>query len=166
MCLPGNGRMQLRARTVTTAPPYFGHLIAWTIWRWRVSWKLDVTGHVVLYFRLVFNEKSHYGELVREFRSILYKVHVKLLHCVLKLVLFNEETQSLHEANRLNKTLKHSASPSKRLQSPHPLQTDVYPPINILTPWQINPYRLPVTHPCPSDATLRACLATDSLACD
>jgi hypothetical protein len=43
--LPWNGRRPLRKPIVTTRNPWFDHLIAYAIWRWRVSWKLNVTGH-------------------------------------------------------------------------------------------------------------------------
>jgi hypothetical protein len=72
-CLPWNGRRPLQTPIVTTRRPWFDHLIACAIWRWRVSWKLNVTGHMLYdIFDLFFNKESHYGDLVREFRFTPY----------------------------------------------------------------------------------------------
>jgi hypothetical protein len=71
--LPWNGRRPLRTPTVTMRRPRFDHMIACAIWRWRLSWKLNVTGHMLYnIFDLFSNEESHYEELVREFRFAMY----------------------------------------------------------------------------------------------
>jgi hypothetical protein len=75
---------------VTMGRLWFDHLIAWAIWRWRVPWKLNVTGHMLYnIFDLFFNKESHYGELVLKFHfiqdkqlilpTILYSVKLELL---------------------------------------------------------------------------------------
>jgi hypothetical protein len=71
--LPWNGRRQHRIPIVTTRHPWF-HLIACAIWLCHVSWKVNVTRHVLYnIFDLWFiNKKSHYGGLVREVDFILY----------------------------------------------------------------------------------------------
>jgi hypothetical protein len=72
--LPWNGRRPLRTPIVTTQRPWLDHLVACAIWRWRVSWKINVTGRVLynIFDLFFFNKESHYEELVREFSFILY----------------------------------------------------------------------------------------------
>jgi hypothetical protein len=45
--LPWNGRRLLWTPIVTTSRSWFDHLIACAIWRWRVYWKLNVTGYIL-----------------------------------------------------------------------------------------------------------------------
>jgi hypothetical protein len=74
--LPWNGRRPFRKRTGTMRRPWFDHLTACAIWRWLLSWKLNVTEC----FRLIFNKESHYGEPLREFRFAC--VYVGLCTCI------------------------------------------------------------------------------------
>jgi hypothetical protein len=47
--------------------------VCYPIWRWRVSRKLSVSGHMLYNnFDLFFNKELHYGELVRKFRFTLH----------------------------------------------------------------------------------------------
>jgi hypothetical protein len=63
--LPWNGWRLLWIPNVTTRRPWFDHLIACTIWQWRGSWKLNITGHMLYnIFDFFFNKESHYGQLV------------------------------------------------------------------------------------------------------
>jgi hypothetical protein len=45
--LPWNWCSPPGTPTVTTMRPWFDHLIACANWRWRVSWKVNVTGHTL-----------------------------------------------------------------------------------------------------------------------
>lgn len=63
----------VRTPTVTTKLPWFEHLITCAILRCCVSRKLNVTEHVLYtVFDLLFNKKSHYGELMCEFPFLLH----------------------------------------------------------------------------------------------
>jgi hypothetical protein len=66
--LSWNGRRPLQTPIVTMRRPWFDDLIACAVWRWRVSWKPNVTGHMLYaynIFKLVFcNKESHYAELL------------------------------------------------------------------------------------------------------
>jgi hypothetical protein len=71
--LPWNGRRPLRLPTVATRRPWFDHLIACVIWRWRASRYLSVTGYMPCnIFDMIFNKGSYYGEHKPEFHFILY----------------------------------------------------------------------------------------------
>jgi hypothetical protein len=59
------GRRILRLSIVTIRRPWFDHLTAGTIWWWRVSWKLNVTRHILYHTAgWLFNKASQYGKLV------------------------------------------------------------------------------------------------------
>jgi hypothetical protein len=63
-CLQRNGWRPLRVDISATRNPCFHHLITCAIWQWRVSWKMNVTLHMLWnIFHLDCKNESHYGEL-------------------------------------------------------------------------------------------------------
>ena len=60
-----NGGWPLWTPSVTASYPWFDHLIPCTVWGTLVSWKLNISGHILCdIFNLLFNKESHYGECV------------------------------------------------------------------------------------------------------
>jgi hypothetical protein len=57
--LPRNGWRPLLTPTVTRRRPWFHRLVASAIWRRRVSWKLNVTGHMLYNTSTLFLARNH-----------------------------------------------------------------------------------------------------------